>query len=414
MVGIKPTVGLASRHGIVPVTPRQDTAGPLARGVADAALLLDAIAGRDARDNWTLAQPWWGWEWERALLPRPPPPPLQLPRPPPAPPRYATPAVLNASALAGRRLGVFWTDEDAFGARYFANWALVRAVFEAALADLEAAGARLVRLSDRDLLLPAAAPSARELVRRIDGNMTIYAIPDGREAMQRYLDELQPPPPPPPPSKNDGDDGDDDGIRTLADLLRCVEADDRERASDLDYTYLKLMAAAGGAGSGSGSGSPEIWAAYEAATALTRGPVVDAMARHDLDALVLFPDMAVILASAPGLPVVTVPMGALGQGAATRRRRVRVRRDGGSSSSSSSNTTTGAGAGAGAAAAAAAAMLVETAPGFPLGVSFVADRWAEEALIGYAYAYEQVSRHRNSLRPYVQPKSDLDSVLPRA
>jgi amidase len=50
IVGIKPTLGLVSRTGIVPLSHNQDTAGPLARSVADAATLLGAIAGSDPRD----------------------------------------------------------------------------------------------------------------------------------------------------------------------------------------------------------------------------------------------------------------------------------------------------------------------------------------------------------------------------
>ena len=50
LVGMKPTVGLVSRAGIIPIAHTQDTAGPMARTVTDAALLLDAIAGHDARD----------------------------------------------------------------------------------------------------------------------------------------------------------------------------------------------------------------------------------------------------------------------------------------------------------------------------------------------------------------------------
>ncbi|HRF82847.1 MAG TPA: amidase family protein, partial [Pseudoxanthomonas sp.] len=50
LVGLKPTVGLVSRSGIVPISPSQDTAGPMARSVADVALLLAAIAGRDPAD----------------------------------------------------------------------------------------------------------------------------------------------------------------------------------------------------------------------------------------------------------------------------------------------------------------------------------------------------------------------------
>jgi amidase len=50
LVGIKPTLGLVSRSGIVPIAHSQDTAGPMARSVADAAALLSVIAGSDPRD----------------------------------------------------------------------------------------------------------------------------------------------------------------------------------------------------------------------------------------------------------------------------------------------------------------------------------------------------------------------------
>lgn len=50
VVGIKPTVGLWSRDGIIPISETQDTAGPMGRSVADAATLLGALAGVDAAD----------------------------------------------------------------------------------------------------------------------------------------------------------------------------------------------------------------------------------------------------------------------------------------------------------------------------------------------------------------------------
>lgn len=50
LVGIKPTVGLVSRDGIIPISHTQDTAGPMARSVADAAALLSALTGPDAGD----------------------------------------------------------------------------------------------------------------------------------------------------------------------------------------------------------------------------------------------------------------------------------------------------------------------------------------------------------------------------
>lgn len=53
LVGIKPTVGLVSRSGIIPISHSQDTAGPMARSVADAAALLTAMAGQDPDDDAT-------------------------------------------------------------------------------------------------------------------------------------------------------------------------------------------------------------------------------------------------------------------------------------------------------------------------------------------------------------------------
>jgi amidase len=55
LVGLKPTVGLVSRSGIVPISRTQDTAGPMARSVADAAALLSVLAGHDPDDPATAA-----------------------------------------------------------------------------------------------------------------------------------------------------------------------------------------------------------------------------------------------------------------------------------------------------------------------------------------------------------------------
>lgn len=55
LVGLKPTVGLVSRRGIIPISATQDTAGPMGRTVADVAALLGALAGTDADDPATAA-----------------------------------------------------------------------------------------------------------------------------------------------------------------------------------------------------------------------------------------------------------------------------------------------------------------------------------------------------------------------
>ena len=51
LAGIKPTVGRISRYGVIPITADQDTAGPMARTVTDAAILLGALEGRRARSE---------------------------------------------------------------------------------------------------------------------------------------------------------------------------------------------------------------------------------------------------------------------------------------------------------------------------------------------------------------------------
>src|SRR6516225_1748585 len=110
IVGIKPTLGLVSRGGIVPVSLAQDTAGPMARCVADAAALLTVLAGPDPADPATA--------------------------PASGRPRDYT-AFLDSGALAGARLGV-WRDGSAEAG------AATEAVLEQALARLREAGAQLI------------------------------------------------------------------------------------------------------------------------------------------------------------------------------------------------------------------------------------------------------------------------------
>src|SRR6516225_9980463 len=81
LVSIKPTVGRISRYGVIPITADQDTAGPIARTVSDAAILFGALED-----------------------PQPDPHDLVKPRPPP-PNRDYTP-FLNRDALAGARIGI--------------------------------------------------------------------------------------------------------------------------------------------------------------------------------------------------------------------------------------------------------------------------------------------------------------------
>lgn len=68
LVGIKPTVGLISRRGIIPLAHTQDTAGPMARTVEDAVILLNALTGRDEFDPITKTNPFKGIDFTDYLL----------------------------------------------------------------------------------------------------------------------------------------------------------------------------------------------------------------------------------------------------------------------------------------------------------------------------------------------------------
>ena len=123
VVGIKPTVGVVSRAGVIPISHTQDTVGPHARTVADAAIVLDAIAQRkpDPRDPATSTSPL-----GKSGQPRP-----KLPG------NYA--AFVNPNGLHKARIGV---------AREFEGFSpKLDAVFEKGLTAMSNAGATLVDVS---------------------------------------------------------------------------------------------------------------------------------------------------------------------------------------------------------------------------------------------------------------------------
>ncbi|HYL16116.1 MAG TPA: amidase family protein [Terriglobales bacterium] len=138
VVGIKPTVGLVSRGGVVPISHTQDTVGPHARSVADAAMTLSSIVSRtpDPRDPATSGVPL-GWQ---ACSPTcSPSMPLSGKNRPTIPADYT--AFLNPAGLSGARLGVTRQGIDNAPPQ-------VVAAFDAALEAITNAGATLVDLDD--------------------------------------------------------------------------------------------------------------------------------------------------------------------------------------------------------------------------------------------------------------------------
>src|SRR5689334_12348967 len=122
-VGIKPTLGLWSRAGVVPISANQDTAGPIARNVTDAAALLGAATGVDSNDPATAAQAGH------------------------ASSNYTQ--FLNANALHGARIGV-WRD-GTHDPTNVATDTLVNAFLDDVAARLRAAGATVVDPANIDL-----------------------------------------------------------------------------------------------------------------------------------------------------------------------------------------------------------------------------------------------------------------------
>ena len=141
LVGIKPTVGLLSRSGIIPISATQDTAGPMARTVKDAALLLTALAGVDPEDAVTReSQPVAGINYT---------------------------ASLDTGGLKGKKIGI----EKAA----LTGHEGVVALFQDAIAVLKAQGATVVEIELQKLLADANA---------VEGTILQYEFKDG---VNRYL-----------------------------------------------------------------------------------------------------------------------------------------------------------------------------------------------------------------------------------
>lgn len=261
LVGVKPTLGLVSRCGVIPIAFSQDTAGPMCRTVADAALLLWALAGVDAGDPLTQTQQG---RFDRAALLK-----------------------LAPGALKGRRLGVAVNLVEGHGRATVA-------LFDAALKELEAAGATLVR----EPLPSWPAMGAGEQ------DVLVYEM---APAMAAWLREFAPGAP----------------FKTLADLVAFNQAHP-ETLALFGQEWFEASVAAGLAG---GLKSPKYLKALATGQRAARAQGIDAMLKaHQLDAIVAptsgpawltdpvkgdqdTTPSATTPAAVAGYPHVTVPMG---------------------------------------------------------------------------------------------------------
>ncbi len=296
LVGVKPTVGLVSRSGIIPISASQDTAGPMTRTVTDAALLLAAISGRDPRDPATR-------DADSHLLPDPS-------------------TFLKLDALKGARIGVVRASLTGYHAK-------TDALFEKALETLKTLGAVLVDPAD----IPHIDDYGKD-----EGTVLHYEFKQG---INDYLAALG------PAAK----------MKNLEDLIRFNE-ENKGRVmpwyGQEDFTKSQAC-------------GPLTDKKYLDARArcvrLSRKEGMDAvMAKHRLDLLVaptggpawptdlLTGDHFGGSSSSPcavaGYPHVTVPMGWMSD--------------------------------------------------LPVGLSFMGLPWTEAKLLGYAFAYEQATKHRQA------------------
>jgi amidase len=147
IVGIKPTLGLISRAGVIPIAHSQDTAGPMGRTVADAVALLGAMTGVDARDDATA--------------------------PSAGKSRTDYASFLDPSGLKGARLGIA-------RAHYFGQSPKTDALIEAAIAVLKAQGAVIVD--------PADIPT----LGKFDDSEFDILLYEFKADLNKYLAELSP------------------------------------------------------------------------------------------------------------------------------------------------------------------------------------------------------------------------------
>ncbi|EJT77379.1 glutamyl-tRNA(Gln) amidotransferase subunit A [Gaeumannomyces tritici R3-111a-1] len=258
LVGIKPTVGLTSRDLVIPISEHQDTVGPMARTVRDAARLLQAIAGVDANDNYTSAIPGG------------------------AVPDYAAACDVDRHALGGARIGFPLNVLELYGATNGSDPEL--AAFEAALALMEAAGATIVR---GEANFTAAAEQSRS-----DSEMTVLNA-DFTVNLASYLSKL---------SSNPS------GVKSLQDVRRFTQqtAPELEAYPDRDTAIWDVVLDR----PGFNNTDPRAWAAYQKNLYFGgEGGLVGAISRNRLDAVVLPTLYASSWAAINGAPVVTVPLG---------------------------------------------------------------------------------------------------------
>ncbi|TCD67177.1 hypothetical protein EIP91_000403 [Steccherinum ochraceum] len=246
LVGIKPSVGLTSRAGVVPISVHQDTVGPLCRSVADAAVVLSIIAGQDSLDNFTLAQP--------SVVPN-----------------YTQ--ALNASALKGVRLGVP-------RALFATQSPVVMAAFNATLPTFQSLGATIVD--------PADFPDSAEIL--ASTNETTILNADFKVNVASYIAGLLEVP---------------TGVKTLEDLIEFNFAHADEELVQPFWTDQSKFVAAENTTMDQGYFNA---LADDKMLGQTQG-IDGTLQKFNLDAILLPSGAAPKPAAIAGYPIISIPLG---------------------------------------------------------------------------------------------------------
>jgi len=257
VVGIKPTVGLTSRDLVIPLSEHQDTVGPIARTVKDAAYVLNAIAGYSPYDNYTSAIPF---------------------------PNYTIPdyvAACNFSALRGKRIGIPRNVFDTPRIRQGRYGAILNSFDNYALPVLRAAGATII---DNTTWPGYDIEPANRTSVVFDGDF-ISDLP-------KYLAQL---------TYNPQNVHNLEDVRNFTQTFPLEDYPDRDTAvwdQALDYF------------DGLNNTTPQFWGNYTLGLELA-GPqgLTGSMKNHSLDALIMPTFFASHFPAILGTPVVTVPMG---------------------------------------------------------------------------------------------------------
>ncbi|HLA13790.1 MAG TPA: amidase [Gemmatimonadaceae bacterium] len=294
IVGLKPTLGLVSRSGIIPIAHSQDTAGPMARTVRDAAILLNGLVGVDRRDTTTARSKAKGFTDYTQFL--------------------------DVDGLRGARIGVA-------RAKYFGYSATADKVAEEAIDQLKRLGAVIID--------PANIPTAG----KFDDSEFEVLLYEFKADLNAYLRSLGPRAP----------------VRTLKEI---IDFNERNKEKEMPYFGQEIMLMAQKKGPLS---ERKYRNALAANLRMSRAQGIDAvLEKHRLDALMaptgspawptdlINGDHYIGASSTPaavaGYPNIQVPAGHV--------------------------------------------------HGLPVGISFFGRAWSEPALIRFAYAFEQATKHR--------------------